>query len=349
MKQLSSACLTCVYLIYIGTLLTACENELPYTPKNMEPQLIMNALLEAGEEENLIYLNLSGGQSTQLAPEDAKVDLFVNGVWREKGEQITFPDDTPSFYNRSQMYRITTIFHPGDLIRLEATAGEGRFHVVAQVKVPQPIDDMQVDTCSVMLKRGYYWQDCLQYKITLNDRPEEKNYYRLSIQQDITLYGKTDWSERDTIACLSSLPFIINREDVILTDGHVTAGEEEDNSLFNINNKYNIFTDSRFLNSSCTLKVYTESNNRTHFTSGMNTERTVIDYHVYLMSITEADYRYFKALNCAESGDYDEIIMESIIYPTNTQGGLGFVGICSALRKSIRAFDMENSDEPIYQ
>ena len=36
-------------IIYIGIILfsTSCENEIPYTPAHSEPQLIMNALLDA--------------------------------------------------------------------------------------------------------------------------------------------------------------------------------------------------------------------------------------------------------------------------------------------------------------
>ncbi|WP_302315224.1 hypothetical protein [uncultured Parabacteroides sp.] len=39
-------------------LLSACENELPYMDKPQAPQLLMNAFLEAGKEENKVSLRI---------------------------------------------------------------------------------------------------------------------------------------------------------------------------------------------------------------------------------------------------------------------------------------------------
>lgn len=48
-------------IIYVGiNLFASCENEIPYTPPYREPQLIMNALLDAGEHENFVFLSVSG-------------------------------------------------------------------------------------------------------------------------------------------------------------------------------------------------------------------------------------------------------------------------------------------------
>ena len=48
-------------IIYIvaATLLTACENEIPYNAGQRDPMLIMNALLDAGRTENFVYLHLN--------------------------------------------------------------------------------------------------------------------------------------------------------------------------------------------------------------------------------------------------------------------------------------------------
>ncbi|WP_343100664.1 DUF4249 family protein, partial [Bacteroides uniformis] len=44
------------------------------------------------------------------------------------------------------------------------------------------------------------------------------------------------------------------------------------------------------------------------------------------------EYRYLKALNCLDDGDYDDALMEPISLPCNVIGGLGFVGVCSESR-----------------
>lgn len=76
-------------IIYIGIILfsTSCENEIPYTPAHSEPQLIMNALLDAGEAENYVYLNLSGTHGLSHV-EEATVNLYVNGKLVEKAEEL---------------------------------------------------------------------------------------------------------------------------------------------------------------------------------------------------------------------------------------------------------------------
>lgn len=63
-------------ILLLGT--TACENEIPYTIGSGEPQLIMNALLDAGEPENYVFLNLSGTEGISHV-EQASVTLYVNG------------------------------------------------------------------------------------------------------------------------------------------------------------------------------------------------------------------------------------------------------------------------------
>ena len=178
-----------------------------------------------------------------------------------------------------------------------------------------------------------------QYKITLQDLPGEKNYYRLDIshelQQLVTYWtyrydagGNLVKEQRDTLLTSVPMPKIINREDIILTDGHPHNYNDEENELFpTTRNKYNLFTDNRFPDASATLKVYTPT---------YHTEPpyffNYIDYHnsqtitVSIYSLTEEQYRYQKALNTLDDENYEEVLMEPVSIPTNVTGGLGFVG-----------------------
>ena len=45
-----------IYTAFIAVL-SSCENEIPYNPGQKEPQLILNALLDAGQAENYAYLH----------------------------------------------------------------------------------------------------------------------------------------------------------------------------------------------------------------------------------------------------------------------------------------------------
>lgn len=360
-----------LHLIYIALpiLLASCENEIPYNSGNQEPQLIMNALLDAGSTENQVYLHLGEGNSIERLNE-ATLTLFVNNQIAETPQAMTpeeiigkpedYPEGSIPAYEsiRYKLFRLTTPLHPGDNIRLEATAENGKYHASAEVIVPQPIESLHVDTCLAYL-REYNGQTLYrQYKITLQDRPGEKNYYRLDIQNRLNYrceyreYLKDEngdliptedgWGwlyiKKDTLINYNSTG-LINREDVILTDGHPGGYDDEENELFpTIDNKYNIFTDSRFSNSSTTLKVYTPHfisyypmTDNFHYPSKIDYDQiyykqTII---VRLLTLPEAEYRYLKALNCLDDGDYDEALMEPISLPCNVEGGLGFVGVAT--------------------
>ena len=206
-----------------------------------------------------------------------------------------------------------------------------------------------MDTCLARLKEYNGWNTYRQFKITLQDRPNEKNHYRLDIRNDITVYGQYN-NYKDTIV-YSRYTDLINREDIILTDGKPSNSEDYEDDPFGsyIENKYNVFTDGRFSGSTCTLKVYTQLYNNDY--SGLyNVTRRSKSITVRLLSISEAEFRYLKALNYLESDNYEEALMEPVIIPSNVKGGLGFVGISSETRMTMQLPDeiIDNENLPPY-
>jgi len=125
----------------------------------------------------------------------------------------------------------------------------------------------------------------------------------------------------------------ISREDVVLTDGQPTNSDDEDNGMFDtVKNIYGVFDDSRFKNTSYTMTVYNQTNVEGLSKYGTNVKMDII---VRLLSITETEYYYLKALNLADSDAYDETINEPIKYPGNVHGGVGIVGISTETSKII--------------
>lgn len=338
-----------IIYISIACIFTACENEIPYEPKKQKPQLIMNALLNAGEKENFVYLNLSNPQNV-MHIEDAALTLYINGEKAETAQIVPLPNSqnqdnsSASELAKQKKFRLTSFFKPGDVLRLEAFAEGGQYHAMAEVTVPQPISPIQVDTCSAYIREYDSWSQYRQFKITIQDRPNEANYYRLNIQYNIAAMGKDEMNKDTTITILQDMD-IINREDRVLTDGHPTTEDDDDNGIFApyIANKYNIFTDNRFSNTSYTLKVYTDND---MYVSGFEIQdiHYAISAIIHIYSITQEEYQYLKALNCLESDDYDETIMEPVTLPTNVEGGIGFIGVSSETKAMI-----ELPDQYFYQ
>ena len=60
-----------------------------------------------------------------------------------------------------------------------------------------------------------------------------------------------------------------------------------------------------------------------------------MDVIIRLLSITETEYYYLKALNLVDSDAYDETINEPIKYPSNVHGGIGMIGISTETSKII--------------
>ena len=347
------------FIIYTVTLcgLLSCENEIPYNPEMRQPCLVMNALLEAGESKtNEVYLYLSTGDNLDKVNDDAILTLYVNGRLTE----------TPQAFKPEDIYP-----YPGEwlspedyetLLKNKATAQGGTLRATAEVQVPQPPQDFRVDTCTVPLNMGSsIVTPHRRYLVTVNDIANESNHYRLDIRNQFLVryhiyelvryhiyeYLRDEqgnfiedenhnliYTERDSLTT-QIYSDLVNREDIILTDGNIShSQEDEDNLMFpRIENKYNIFTDNRFRNSSATLKVYTRlyddfTANALHGITYGKTYCTQ-SIHIRLLNLTADYYRYLKALNCLDDDDYDTTLMEPVSLPCNVSGGIGFVGIAT--------------------
>ncbi len=322
--------------ILVIALFSACENEIPFNDKYQKPQLLMNAILEAEKEENEVQLYIIDSENMTLVS-NGSVTVYVNNEKKEVAEsKIT---SWTSQGDSMKVCRLQTVFHPGDRVRLEATAEDGRYNAWAEVEIPRPIEKIiRIDTLRTQIKVGYYMTECMRYRITFDDLPGEKNYYQLAIEEkSYTADIKT--GIRDTFP-----PFdrrqtdIINQEDIVLTDGHMTTADDEEFGILDmtVQNVRNIFTDSRFENGSYTLNVYARFFDFNHQYEAVRIQTDAI---VHILSITKADYRYMRAMNCLDSENYNDTFMEPVIVPQNVVGGLGFVGASSEAEMKIQILD----------
>ena len=230
-------------------------------------------------------------------------------------------------------FNISGKFSPGDVVRIDALTDDGQYHAWAEVTVPQrPHEITDIDTVTVPLTQYYYTQNYLRYKINIKDRPDENNFYRLIMDKQMTV---KDYNNEigEYVTQTTHRYHFISREDVVLTDGQPTNSDDEDNGMFDtVKNIYGVFDDSRFKDTSYTMTVYNQTNVEGLSKYGTNVKMDMI---VRLLSITETEYYYLKALNLADSDAYDETINEPIKYPGNVHGGVGIVGISTETSKII--------------
>ena len=320
------------------TMMSSCENELPFNINNNPPKLVMNALINAESTDNLLFLNFTSKENSTHV-QNVTVEVRINGELKESLRPL--PPETEG--NPQCRFGITSRFTPGDAVRIDAITDDGQYHAWTEINVPQrPFEIENVDTVTVPLAQSGYTTEYLRYRITINDRPNETNYYRIVIDKQTTLWGYNHEEGGDDYIYWTKHSYnFIGREDVVLTDGQPTTGDDEDNGLFDTaKNIYGVFDDTRFRNTSYTMTVYNNTKIETGSDSGYFSGMDVI---IRLMSITETEYYYLKALNLVDSDAYDETINEPIKYPSNVHGGTGMVGISTEVTQTIHIISSSHS------
>lgn len=316
--------------ILLVTLLTAvsCENELPFNVKDNPPKLVMNALINADSPTNVLFLNFTGRNNATHVT-NATVEIRVNGELSEDLRPLP-PKHEEDMQCR---FNITSKFTPGDIVRIDAHTNDGQYHAWTEITVPQrPNEIANIDTLTVPLNQYNYIQNYLRYKISIKDRPNENNYYRLIVDKQMSVKSHNGETGEPVTQTVHRYNFI-GREDVVLTDGKPTTSDDENNGMFDtVRNIYGVFDDTRFKDTSYIMTVYNQTDNEIFSEDNSNVN---IDVFIRLLSITEMEYYYLKALNLIDTDAYDETINEPIKFPGNIQGGIGFVGISTEVSKVI--------------
>lgn len=320
-----------LFYVCAGAAFISCENVLEYQQEEQPCQLVMNALLEADVTDNKVYLSLSGETMTSYLERGA-VTVYVNGEWKETQEAGYGVDQAGSEY--LLFARLSTVFHPGDRIKIEAEgeAGEVGYKAFAEVSVPYPVEPIQVDTMTTRLWNGFEDISAIQYAITLKDRPGEQNYFRLKI------YSGTYWAEEIPEGWMPyDIETIYDHDEIVLSEGHY-ANENDDRYnvlLHNVKNVYSVFPDNQFKDRSYTLHVYTRYRPAKEFAYEWR-HFIQTQARICIQSLTEEEYLYLRALTLLDSDEYEEALMEPVIVPNNVTGGLGFVGASSETHLQMR-------------
>lgn len=330
-------------ILYIAALLaslmiTSCINDLPVDENAEKDVLIMNGYIAADSTNNTIEILLTGNQRP-IDIKDAIVKINVNGEFKEtaKNQAKTIYTQGKETTEPTNTYLIKTPVKAGDVVRIDAQTGDGKYHAWVEETVPQPMQTVEkVDTSTVTNPfsseyNGY--PQLTRFNITIKDRPNENNFYQLVIDESLTYY--TYSSYRDIFYTYpSTLSGYTGRNDVVLTDGNPTSGSEDDDGIIpstqGVENRYGVFDDKRFTNSSYTMTVY---NNSCYYIKQPN---YTTDAYIRFRSINETAFHYFKALNLYKSDNYDETLSGSMKFPSNVHDGTGIIVFSSETNKVIR-------------
>ena len=329
-----------ILLLALG--LAGCVNDMPYTPKDTKPLLVMNSLLSVGEATHEVWLGVSKPGCVDTLTGTATVNCYVNGALaatasEQPGQQ------------RLRRFVFIAPFVPGDELLMEASSGS--FKASAKVTVPTPPTLKSVDTLTV----GDPEAQQLAFRIGMADKTPGADYYSLAITctSQIEMYREGVLLGTEEFVRLCPLD---TGDDLILSEDNIAAANMD--SMFDIGtpNLYGAFFDSQFDCGSVTLrpKVDKWQMNSWYLTSFVPYDSCYVrpTLKVAVSHIDVRHYYYLKALNSLEGSS--DLVLEEIAIPNNIEGGIGFVGVSNSASQefalppysTVQYFDDVPNEEP---
>ena len=332
-------------------LVCACTNLLDYHSGQPTEVIIMNAQLRTDETEHTVWLN-RGLIGSYGSLDGADVNCYINGQLTTRAVLAKKPG---VYYGNNSPYSFAAVIRPGDEIRLEAADGD--LHASATAIVPLPATLVAADTVSVTDSpynygfsdysyiNGVYYAGAkagriLSCKLTLRDRPDETNWYRICPTVEIVQQDHfPDHPEQDRAQTLRQEVSFGFDLDPILGDGYQTR--EQDMDLF-INPVYNnacSFRDVRFPDGEATVEIHLAPSSWEScgpYPSEKEDDENAV--HTFLprmiirfLTLSREEYHYLSALNHGQSYGFDwNTLIEPVPFPSNVEGGLGLVTAASA-------------------
>lgn len=337
-----------IYLLIVFLCCESCSKELEISLIDQE-QLILNGRLDAGTDENLIYVSLSTGKKIGHVNQ-AQAELYVNGQLAEHLQDVTneqdfmdmpedsvyldylgygqwFYPDAQAELSRSRVLSCKAKLQAGDVVELKVTAEQGKLKASARVVIPDK--PMLVDT-------SIKHDDRTQYLLKVKDSHVDKSYYRIEIRhRDLVKAHYLNYDHvklKDSIFWMDCVPRLKTDRDLVFNETGVSSDISVPGIKPRIENQYAVFTNQLFqgkereilieLNGSCNRSPSYKKD----FYVMYNTLQYKGELRLYALS--DLSYIYYRCLNLWESDDYDEAVMDPIIFPCNVNGGLGFIDAC---------------------
>lgn len=310
-------------LLPLMLMATACLNDIKYSPKDIEPKIVINSIMSTGDTVHRVFVSISNHKNV-LPPESGKLSLRVT----VNGEPVSSAEKKDP-YGRVKTFKefqFKAELGPGDKIGI--VADYGRLQASAECTALQPASISKADTLSGKTVIEGENKDVMRFRVRLKDRQGEKNWYRITMGRKNEAFLD---NEGEKLSESETLINIIGKEDYLLDDG--TANETNDLFWMTSPNKYKVFNDSQFADSEYDMKIMALTSDimGSSFDKFPSYDEFYLHTHINinLMSIDEMTFKYLKELSALTSDDYDTFLMEAINLEQNVKGGLGFVSIAT--------------------
>ncbi|MDL2208999.1 DUF4249 domain-containing protein [Parabacteroides sp. OttesenSCG-928-O15] len=292
---------------------TACENIIEFKGKDKANKLVVNHIVDIKQEEQLIDFSTSFFLFEDM--EDWN-DWDSSSEWQNEWNlppgglqdlplEITVNGEPQEYYAAGGNY---LAYRPGELKGGDKIAIEIDHELSGRVYVEETVPELPV-ILSVDTMRFFDFEMYslfMRTLITIQDHPNERNYYRLLIRRKVLFDEGTRWEYLS-----EQTDYYINQD--LALSSLVDQGVEDYEG-----NICRIFSDDLFDGGEYTLNVYFP------LTYGSNKLKEKVDVEIELYSITESLYLYMRSIE--QKWNSDTFSHPVRIY-SNVKGGYGILGI----------------------
>ena len=342
-----------ILLASLALLCSACMSRIDFRSGEDENVLIVNARFYTDETHHGIQVDMSTLRESTSTVTDADVDVFINGRYHSRAEFYTPVFDglvtravvsydpillPTGDYERRPGYYFDAELHPGDEIRVEVTRGD--LHASASATVPDAVELVSVDTLRVRENPYTANADVLKCVARIRDVPGERNWMRIANIDHFDVmahYGPGPEGDTLTTWYTHTARMYFDDDPILRGDFHSSreqaAIRETGLNLPLVTNSYCIFTDSGFADSEHTAEIYMNGSFNYRPDYGWPVPRTMnSSLTIRLLTMSHDEYLYMLSYTNAEtngllnSGDIlAQVLFEPVTFPSNVEGGLGFV------------------------
>jgi hypothetical protein len=298
-------------LIISVLLLFGCEKDIDFGGKEPAPKMVVNAVINAQSDTNLIKISESvfdfSGQKPGIV-ENPEIHLNIN----EKECGQIWLDTIIGVHS---YYKFVSELNAGDKIEFSAHTPK-RGTVNAYDIVPNNAVEIKNIDHSWFIKDGTGY---LRLYVTLKDNPQERDFYRIVVKtKGILMHPSIH--EPDNIWSLKNI-FI--DDEMLFHNPTETEGEGKSPNF------YRIFSDDMIQGKEYTLNIYIEESNSADSNWNDYVRQWV---KVEIHTLSENLYQNLHSQELA-IGPSDDVFSEPVKIYTNMQGGYGILGVYNISEK----------------
>lgn len=319
-----------ITLLLLIALFPSCETALDMGDDGLGDVLLMNAQMCTSETTHTVWLSLNSPDMISSVS-GATVSCYVNDrlvsstrTVEETDEQSLSPFLKGGF--QASGYKIHASFNPGDQICIKADKGD--LHCEAHVIVPKAPIILNAQTN----------ESRSRFSVRVQDIKDEYNYYSLSlISQGYVVVEETTpqtgLAPGDTTIRENKVVKIETKGEPLLNSGARTVSNPGSTQESFFDNTNNLFTDQLFRNGEYNIQF---TNPKERFDTRPRTWGGGETYMVYnkavirILSHSIEEYVYLTGCEYARSVEGNNVLSEQFVFPSNVEGGLGYVSVSAS-------------------